>query len=126
MSTVAVMVGRRRAHDGAEDERHDRPLRMFRQRKRAGEPTQSPQLCEHLQAMPAREVDASKGCEDHRPEDGIVVHLRACLTCGHIGCCDSSAPRHATAHANSTGHPVIQSAEAGESWRWCYVHEIHG
>jgi uncharacterized UBP type Zn finger protein len=120
------MVGRRQRRDGPEDERRDRPLRLFRQRRRDGKPAQSPQQCEHLEAMPARDVDAPTGCEDHRPEDGAVVHLRACLTCGHVGCCDSSAPRHATAHANSTGHPVIQSAEAGESWRWCYVHELLG
>jgi hypothetical protein len=66
------------------------------------------------------------GCEDHKPEDGPVVHLRVCLACEHVGCCDSSAPRHATAHATSTGHPVIQSAEAGETWRWCYPDELLG
>ena len=120
------MVGRRRRDEGAEDERRDRPLRLFRQRRRGGRPTQSPQQCEHLQVMPARDVDSPSTCEDHRPEDGVVVDLRVCLTCGHVGCCDSSAPRHATAHATSTGHPVIQSAEAGESWRWCYVHETLG
>jgi hypothetical protein len=120
------MVGRRRGHGGPDDERGDRPLRLFRQRRREGVPTQSPQQCEHLQAMPVRDVGSPSGCEDHRPEDGTVVHLRTCLACGHVGCCDSSAPRHATAHANSTGHPVIQSAEPGESWRWCYVHEFLG
>jgi uncharacterized UBP type Zn finger protein len=120
------MVGRRRRHEGAEDESRDRPLRLFRQRRQAGVPTQSPQQCEHLQAEPAREVEMPGGCQDHRPEDGTVVHLRICLTCGHVGCCDSSVPRHATAHANSTGHPVIQSAEAGEDWRWCYPDELLG
>jgi Zn-finger in ubiquitin-hydrolases and other protein len=120
------MVGRRRGQGQPDDESRDRPLRMFRQRRRAGVQTQSPRQCEHLEAMPARVVDPKDGCEDHQPDDGPVVHLRACLTCGHVGCCDSSAPRHATAHANSTGHPVIQSAEAGENWRWCYVHELLG
>ena len=48
------------------------------------------------------------------------MHLRICLTCGHVGCCDSSAPRHATAHHQATGHPVIRSYEPGEDWRWCY------
>lgn len=54
------------------------------------------------------------------------VHLRQCLTCGHVGCCDSSPHRHATAHHHGTGHPVIRSVEPGESWRWCYVHEVIG
>lgn len=54
------------------------------------------------------------------------AHLRMCLTCGHIGCCDSSPRRHATAHFEETGHPVMRSAEPGEVWRWCYAHEFMG
>ena len=54
------------------------------------------------------------------------VHLRQCLTCGHVGCCDSSPRRHATAHFTATEHPVIRSAEPGEDWRWCYVDERTG
>jgi CPA1 family monovalent cation:H+ antiporter len=54
------------------------------------------------------------------------VHLRLCLTCGHVGCCDSSPGRHATAHHEATGHPVIRSHQPGETWRWCYVHECMG
>ncbi|WP_018177911.1 UBP-type zinc finger domain-containing protein [Jongsikchunia kroppenstedtii] len=50
------------------------------------------------------------------------AHLRKCLSCGYIGCCDSSPHRHATAHYHQSGHPVMRSAEPGESWRWCYVH----
>ncbi len=65
-------------------------------------------------------------CADHRPEEGAWVHLRVCLTCGHVGCCDSSGPRHATAHFRRTGHPVMRSAEPGEAWRWCFVHELVG
>ncbi|WLP89176.1 UBP-type zinc finger domain-containing protein [Gordonia sp. NB41Y] len=53
-------------------------------------------------------------------------HLRKCLECGHIGCCDSSPRRHATAHFHDSGHPVMRSAEPGERWRWCYVHEVMG
>lgn len=49
------------------------------------------------------------------------VHLRKCLDCGHVGCCDSSPHRHATAHFKQTGHPVMRSYESGEGWRWCYV-----
>jgi hypothetical protein len=51
------------------------------------------------------------------------VHLRLCLTCGRVGCCDSSPMRHARAHAHAAAHPIVQSAEAGEEWRWCYIHE---
>ena len=51
------------------------------------------------------------------------VHLRLCLTCGHVGCCDSSPMRHARAHAGYQGHPIVQSFEPGEDWRWCYVDE---
>jgi uncharacterized UBP type Zn finger protein len=54
------------------------------------------------------------------------VHLRQCLDCGQVGCCDSSPRRHATAHHAATGHPVIRSIEPGESWRWCYVDEALG
>jgi DNA integrity scanning protein DisA with diadenylate cyclase activity len=52
------------------------------------------------------------------------VHLRLCRTCGHVGCCDDSKNKHATAHFHSTGHPVIESLEPGEGWRWCYVDEV--
>ena len=52
------------------------------------------------------------------------VHLRICLTCGHVGCCNDSKNRHATAHFHTTGHPIIQSFEPGESWRYCYVDDV--
>ena len=51
--------------------------------------------------------------------------LRLCLSCGHVGCCDSSPMRHARRHAHTVGHPIVRSFEPGESWRWCYVHEIY-
>ncbi len=51
------------------------------------------------------------------------VHLRMCMSCGHVGCCDSSKNRHATAHARSSGHPIAASIEPGEAWRWCYLDE---
>lgn len=65
-------------------------------------------------------------CEDCVREGTRWVHLRLCLTCGLVACCDSSPRRHATAHFHETGHPVIRSAEPGETWRWCYVHELTG
>jgi uncharacterized UBP type Zn finger protein len=54
------------------------------------------------------------------------VHLRLCLTCGNVGCCDSSPGRHASAHFRETGHPVMRSFEKGEKWRWCFVDEALG
>ena len=59
--------------------------------------------------------------------EGLVwVHLRMCVGCGNIGCCDSSPGRHASAHHRETGHPVMRSAEPGEDWRWCFVDEVAG
>ena len=65
----------------------------------------------------------SDGCEDCLRLGTPWVHLRMCLTCGRVGCCDSSPMRHARAHAISSGHVVVRSIEPGESWRWCYAHE---
>jgi Na+/H+ antiporter len=65
-------------------------------------------------------------CEDCVREGSSWVHLRLCLACGHVGCCDSSPRRHASAHYHSTRHPVVRSAEPGETWRWCFVHELTG
>lgn len=65
-------------------------------------------------------------CEDCVREGSRWVHLRLCLECGHVGCCDSSPRRHATAHFHESDHPVIRSAEPGETWRWCFRHELTG
>ena len=54
------------------------------------------------------------------------AHLRKCLVCGHVGCCDSSPRQHASAHFHDGGHAVMRSAEPGERWRWCYIHEVMG
>ena len=109
------------------DERDDRPLGLFRRLLRAGQAPRSPQQCEHLRDAATDVAPRTPGrCEDHRDEDGPWVHLRVCLTCGRVGCCDSSAPRHATAHYEATAHPVIQSHEPGEDWRWCYRDELLG
>lgn len=64
-----------------------------------------------------------QGCEECLRMGTPWVHLRLCLTCGHVGCCDSSPMRHARAHAGVLGHPIVQSMEPGERWRWCYVDE---
>ena len=66
----------------------------------------------------------SEGCEDCLKSGDGWVHLRRCLICGYSGCCDSSKNRHARGHWEQTGHPLIQSVEPGESWRWCYIDEI--
>ncbi|OLR93650.1 UBP-type zinc finger domain-containing protein [Actinokineospora bangkokensis] len=66
------------------------------------------------------------GCEDCLAEGTRWVHLRLCLTCGKVGCCDSSPRKHASAHAAADHHPVIRSAEPGEDWRWCFVHQTAG
>ncbi|MFN0062895.1 MAG: UBP-type zinc finger domain-containing protein [Myxococcaceae bacterium] len=63
----------------------------------------------------------SRGCEGCEATGERWVHLRVCMTCGHVGCCDSSRNKHATAHAHDTQHPVVRSYERGESWGWCYV-----
>ncbi len=80
--------------------------------------------CRHAAEATVREVQRpADGCEDCLATGGHWVHLRMCLSCGHVGCCDSSPNRHATKHFRSTGHPIITSAEPGESWVWCYVDE---
>jgi uncharacterized UBP type Zn finger protein len=65
-----------------------------------------------------------RGCEECLKMGDTWVHLRMCLECGHVGCCDSSRNKHATKHFRSSGHPIMQSVEPGESWKWCYVDEV--
>ncbi len=80
-------------------------------------------ICTHLNMI--RDVTPSAdGCEDCLRIGAWWVHLRLCLTCGHVGCCDSSPNRHASKHARATGHPLVQSIEPGEDWIWCYVDEV--
>ncbi len=65
---------------------------------------------------------STEGCQDCRAIGAVVwAHLRLCLSCGHVGCCDSSPHRHADEHARVERHPVMRSFEPGESWRWCYL-----
>jgi uncharacterized UBP type Zn finger protein len=66
---------------------------------------------------------ASRVCDQCVAMGSRWVHLRMCLTCGQVGCCDSSPNRHATAHFHESSHPLARSVEPGESWRWCYVDE---
>ena len=80
-------------------------------------------VCTHLNQV--KEVTPSaRGCEDCLKVGGRWVHLRLCMECGHVGCCDTSPGKHATAHFDTTRHPVIKSFERGEDWGWCYVDEV--
>jgi uncharacterized UBP type Zn finger protein len=82
------------------------------------------QPCEHVSQTKIRTVRRpGAGCEDCLKMGGQWVHLRECLTCGHVGCCDSSPNKHATAHYHATKHPIVSSAEPGEYWCWCYIDE---
>ena len=76
--------------------------------------------CPHL-AQVDRVAPVSQVCDACVELGDTWVHLRACLTCGHVGCCDNSKNQHATKHFQGTGHPLIQSIESGEKWVYCYV-----
>ena len=81
--------------------------------------------CSHLDAIEVTELPAEvAGCEDCLRDDGVWLHLRICLTCGHVGCCDSSPGRHASRHARAAEHPLIRSLEPGEDWSFCFPDEL--
>jgi uncharacterized UBP type Zn finger protein len=85
----------------------------------------TPSDCTHLDTIQVLEVPADvPGCEECLKLGTRWVHLRMCQACGHIGCCDNSPEKHATAHFAATGHPIIRSAEPGEDWSWCYEDEL--
>ena len=79
-------------------------------------------LCQHLRASHYAPPQTD-GCEECLKTGSDWLHLRTCLTCGHVGCCDSSSNKHATKHFHHTKHPVIASAEPDERWLWCYLDE---
>ena len=82
------------------------------------------QPCEHVAQTKIRHVARpAPGCVDCLKIGGAWVHLRECLSCGHVACCDSSPNRHATKHFHATHHPIVTSVEVGETWTWCYVDE---
>ncbi len=81
------------------------------------------QTCEHIKHA-GKAKPHSKGCEECLKIGDTWVHLRLCLECGHVGCCDSSKNKHATKHYHATKHAVVQSLEPGESWKWCYADEV--
>jgi hypothetical protein len=80
--------------------------------------------CEHAARVNPVPPRTPTGCEECLTAGTSWVHLRLCLTCGHVGCCDSSPGRHAARHAHATSHPVIASYEPGERWAWCYTDQV--
>jgi len=82
--------------------------------------------CTHLdQINPHVQPRTPEGCEECLKSGDKWINLRECLTCGHIGCCDSSKNKHATKHFHATKHPIIKSFEKGQDWKWCYVDETY-
>ena len=81
--------------------------------------------CTHLDHILVTELpEEVAGCEDCLASGDGWVHLRICLTCGHVGCCDSSPNRHATAHAKEAQHAIMRSLEPGEQWSWCFLDQF--
>ena len=83
-----------------------------------------PDTCVHFDDVDASAEPSSAGCEDCLKVGGTWVHLRVCRMCGHVGCCDSSPARHASAHSREAGHALVSSYEPREDWWWCYVDEV--
>ncbi len=82
------------------------------------------QTCTHLDQIRDVTPNTPDGCEECLALGDTWVHLRLCMTCGHVGCCDSSKNKHASKHAHATGHPIMKSMERGENWMWCFVDEV--
>ena len=82
-------------------------------------------VCGYLRSVTVETLPTSiRGGEECLKTGSHWVHLRMCMSCGKIGCCDSSPNRHASRHAAEDGHPIARSAEQGEDWSWCYVDEV--
>jgi uncharacterized UBP type Zn finger protein len=82
-----------------------------------------PATCTHLDQI-EEVTPGSSGCEECLQSGDTWVHLRLCLSCGHVGCCDSSKNKHATAHFHKSDHPLIQSFQPGEDWIYCYKDDL--
>jgi uncharacterized UBP type Zn finger protein len=81
--------------------------------------------CTHLDHVRVTELpDSVDGCADCLAQGSKWLHLRICLECGHVGCCDDSPEHHASAHAKSAEHPIMRSIQPGEDWSWCFVDEV--
>ena len=82
-------------------------------------------VCSHLDTIEFTAIpDPVVGCEECLKIGSRWVHLRMCMECGKVGCCDDSPNRHASQHVREVSHPIIKSAEPGEDWSWCYVDEV--
>ena len=81
--------------------------------------------CAHMDLVLDVVPRTPEGCEECLKTGASWEHLRVCLTCGHVGCCDNSAGGHASLHAKAEDHPVIRSFQPGEDWGWCYVDEVY-
>ena len=79
--------------------------------------------CSHLSTIVVVTPSAD-GCEECLKTGGWWVHLRLCRACGHVGCCDQSPSRHASAHFAATQHPIIEGYDPPEGWGWCWVDEV--
>jgi uncharacterized UBP type Zn finger protein len=77
--------------------------------------------CNHYVQINPEVKPRADGCEECLAMGDVWVHLRVCLICGHVGCCDDSKNKHASKHFHATGHPLVQSFEPGETWIWCFV-----
>ena len=80
--------------------------------------------CAHTGQVRDVTANTPDGCEECLAIGSDWVHLRLCLSCGHVGCCDNSPNRHATKHFNRTKHPIMRSFEPGEDWGWCYIDRL--
>jgi uncharacterized UBP type Zn finger protein len=80
--------------------------------------------CTHFDTVADVAPRTPQGCEECLKAGDWWVHLRLCLACGHVGCCDSSPKRHATKHFHATDHPLIRSFQPGEDWGWCYIDQL--
>ncbi len=80
--------------------------------------------CQHLSAIQKVMPRTPDGCEECLAAGKSWVHLRLCLTCGHVGCCDNSQGKHATKHYHRSQHPMMRSFQPGEDWAWCYIDEL--
>ena len=83
-----------------------------------------PDVCTHLDTVRDVSPRTPRGCEECLAIGQRWVHLRLCLSCGHVGCCDSSPGKHATAHYRKTKDPIVRSFEPGEDWGYCYVDDV--
>ena len=81
-------------------------------------------VCEHLDQIKITPPESVAGCEDCLAIGGQWVHLRVCMACGHVACCDSSPNQHASKHAAASAHPIVRSIEPGEDWLYCYEEDI--